>query len=133
MNLIPWTTYGPILLLKKVWNHQKAVLAAKLPVSPYHLELTSILERIVNYGHTGNAAVIATTLMNPLWVGMSLPEHGTPTFNTLFEMGETATDPAYITDTLWPRNALTKAPYTASKRSQILNYGQNHWEVSGRS
>lgn len=116
--------------MQKAWDHQRATLAAGKPVSPYHVELISVFERIYNFGNTGNAAVIATTLMNPLWVGLSLPEHGTPTFSSLLEMGKTAKDATYISDVNWPRNHLTKAPHTASKRSQIKNYGINHWEVS---
>ena len=88
-----------------------------------------MLERTHNYAHTGNARVVATSLMNPLFVGMALIKHGMPTFSDILKMGETSTDVPYILDKNWPRHALTKQPRFASKRAQILTYGNDHWEV----
>lgn len=88
-----------------------------------------MLERTHNYAHTGNGRVIATGLMNPLFVGMALPKHGMPTFSDILKFGATSKDMPYISDKDWPRHALTKQPRIASKRAQILTYGIEHWEV----
>lgn len=98
-------------------------------VSPYVVELASVLERTLNVAHTGNVAVIATTLMNRLYVGRSLMDHGTPTFNESVKMGHTHDDAVYVPEVLWPYNSDTREPITASRRSQIFNYGTDHWEV----
>ena len=89
----------------------------------------SILERTLNYAHTGNTRVIATSLMKPLFVGQSLIKHGTPTFSDVLRLGKTSGDRPYIPDRYWPRDALTQQPRVASKRSQILTYGAEQWEV----
>lgn len=98
-------------------------------MSPYIVELSSVLERALNVAHTGNVRVIATSLMNPLFVGRSLVDHGTPTLSDHIIMGQTANDPVHIPDIKFPRNHTTRQPLTASKRSQIFNYGVQHWEV----
>lgn len=93
------------------------------------VELASVLERTLNVAHTGNVRVIATTLMNPLWVGRSLIDHGTPTFDKCVYMDLASKGGVRIVDTMWPRDQTTREPFTASKRSQIFNYGPEHWEV----
>lgn len=89
-----------------------------------------MLERTLNVGHTGNVAVIATTLMDRLYVGRSLIDHGSPTFHECVKTGHTRSDIVNIPDVLWPRHHDTKEPLSASRRSQIFNYGVDQWEVS---
>jgi hypothetical protein len=122
-------TYGPCTLLRKLCDHYIPIIQNGGQVPEYAIEITSVIERTINFAHTGSTRVIATTLMNPLWVGLSLIDHGTPTFRDLLEMGETAADLPYISDRLWPRHPTTKLPFFASKRAQILTYGAKHWEV----
>lgn len=124
-----WTTYGLTTLLEKLWASQRHVLEEGRQVSPYIVELSSVLERALNVAHTGNVRVIATSLMNPMWIGRSLVDHGTPTFDDRLVMGHTALDPVHIPDVKWPRNETSRLPLSASKRSQVLNYGPQHWEV----
>ena len=126
-----WTTYGVCEVLETVWNQIKGLLAEGKHVSPYMVEFISVLERTLNYAHTGNTGCIATTLMNPLWVGMSLIEHGSPTFRDIVDLGTSGDGGRVgVPENLWPRHSITKMPLTASKRSQILTYGAIHWEVS---
>lgn len=101
-----------------------------LHVSPYILELTSVLERTLNVAHTGNVGVIATTLMDRLYVGRSLVDHGSPTFHECVKMDMSSQDPIRVPDIMWPRHPVTREPFTASRRSQIFNYGVDQWEVS---
>lgn len=124
-----WTTYALTTLLEKLWASQRQALLDGRQVSPYMVELSSVLERALNVAHTGNVRVIATSLMNPLFVGRSLIDHGTPTFHECVLMGQTAYDPVHIQDVQFPRQQALRQPLTASKRSQILNYGVEHWEV----
>lgn len=41
------------------------------------IELCAAIERGLNFMHTGNAAVIASSVMTPLWIGRALIEDGT--------------------------------------------------------
>lgn len=116
-----------------MWDHYLPIIRAGGQVPQYDVEIMSVFERTINFAHTGSARVLATTLMNPLWVGLSLIDHGTPTFRDLLVMGETASDRPYVPERLWPRHPTTKLPFVASKRAQILTYGAKHWEVCPQS
>lgn len=124
-----WTTYALTTLLEKLWLSQRQRLLDGTQISPYMVELASVLERALNVAHTGNVRVIATSLMNPLFVGRSLVDHGTSTFHECVLMGQTSLDAVHIPDIQFPRNQVLRQPLTASKRSQIFNYGAHHWEV----
>lgn len=117
-------------MIAKVWEHEQATLSKGLMVSPHIVELMCVLERTLNVAHTGNIAVIATSLMNPLWVGRSLVTHGTPTFHPCLKMGQTASQGRVtIPPDQWPRHKVTRQPLTCTKRSIIFNYGNQQWEV----
>ncbi|KAF7970095.1 hypothetical protein HWV62_25024 [Athelia sp. TMB] len=123
-----WTTYGITSMIEKLWDSQQEALQQGKKISPYIIELSSVLERALNVAHTGNTQVIATALMNPLWVGRSLVDHGTPTFPDSVIIGHTMQDGVHIPQSRWPRHQIHQLPLTASKRSQILNYGVEQWE-----
>lgn len=44
-------------------------------------EITACAERALNFMHTGNPAVIKTSIMNPLWIGRAIVNDGVPSFN----------------------------------------------------
>lgn len=88
-----------------------------------------MFERALNYLHTGNAAVIATTVMNPLWIGRSLIADGLPCFNPEIAV-VSKNGPTNVKMELWPYDTQRHRPFTASARSQILTYGENHFNVS---
>lgn len=128
-DLVDWTTMGVTCMIEKVWYAQQITLQKGKQVSPYIVELMSVLERTLNVAHTGNVSVIATSLMNPLWVGHSLVSHGTPTFHPCLNMAHTSTDAVYIPEAKWPQNKDTGQPCTSSRCSQVFNYGIAQWEV----
>lgn len=67
----------------------------------------SVLERALNVAHTGNVRVIATSLINPMFVGRSLVNHSTPTFHECVVMDHTALDAVHIPDLKFPRSQAT--------------------------
>ena len=79
--------------------------------------------------HTGNAAVITTSVMNPLWVGNAIIRDGLPCFNpnivTLRHRG-----PVEIVAEKWPYDLDRQQPKTSSKAAQIFAYGLPHFSVS---
>lgn len=127
---VEWTTFAITSFIERLWDSQLPVLDKGLHVSPYIVELASVLERTLNVAHTGNVGVIATTLMDRLYVGRSLVDHGSPTFHDCIKMGLSPQDTLHVPDILWPRHPVTREPFTASRRSQIFNYGMDQWEVS---
>jgi hypothetical protein len=121
-----WATYPLTCLLERVWNiGQTALVQTKLP-SPTLVELCACLERALNFMHTGNAAVIATSLMNPLWIGLSIIHDGLPCLNP--RVIPTLTSSTLVNVAEWPYNHRLE-PKSASKGSQLRNYGQAHFKV----
>lgn len=117
-------------MIERTWEAQQATLAKGLVVTPYIVELMCVLERTLNVAHTGNVGVIATSLMNPLWVGRSLVAHGTPTFHPCVKMGHASSqNRVFIPEEQWPRHKQTCQPLTSAKRSLTFNYGIQQWEV----
>jgi hypothetical protein len=96
------------------------------------VELSSVVERALNYMHTGNTAVLATTVMNPLWIARALVKDGFPCINTdiikIVNYKHIIIDPK-----LWPFDETLHRPYSSSRRSHTLTYGEPHFNVSSCS
>jgi hypothetical protein len=122
-----WTSYPLTCLLELVWQSAQSALQAKKRPKTTAVELCACLERALNYMHTGNAAVITTSLMNPLWIGPSVVQDGLPSLNSVLIPAQSTT--CIVIDYNWPHNGKGQ-PRTASKASQIRNYGEGHFNVS---
>jgi hypothetical protein len=122
-----WTTYPLTCLLELVWKSAQHSKQAVGHPKPTLVELCACVERALNYMHTGNAAVISTTLMNPLWIGMSIVQDGLPCLNHTIIPAQSRT--CMVIDYKWPHNDKLQ-PKSASRVSQIRNYGEGHFNVS---
>lgn len=129
-NIYNWTTYPITVLLERLWNTYRPNASVVVPINPFAVELCAVLERALNYAHTGHARVIATGLMNPLFVGMSLIDHGTVTFSNSVSLGERNGKCPTIIETLHPRRSRTKAPITCSQAAIKFAYSESMWLVS---
>jgi hypothetical protein len=96
---------------------------------PLLVELCAVAERALNYMHTGNVAVIATTIMNPLWIGRAITQDGIPCFNPRY-VNTGPSSQLVVYPEHWPYNNSKHQPLTSSKRSQILTYSEAHFKVS---
>lgn len=132
-NVYKWTSYGLTVLLEKIWSKASPLLASKRPVDPLWIELTSVVERALNFMHTGHGKVLATSVMGPLWTSLALIDHGLPAFSPTIRAGLTMEDDLSVVEEEWPFNPATHQPLSASKRSQILTYGLSHYSVSPNS
>lgn len=99
---------------------------------PLLVEICSVAERALNYMHTGNAAVIATSVMNPLWIGLAMIQDGLPCFNPRYVVTAHGTRIKVLPE-VWPYNKKKHQPLSSSKRSQLLTYGEQYFNVSGES
>lgn len=124
-----WTTFGITSLLERLWAYQLPILEAGSKPRHEAVELCSVLERTLAYAHTGNARVLATKLMRPLWLVQSLLEQGLPTFAPSVRITTTINNPIAISAADWPTSDNLNVPAIASKRSQVLTYGNDHFEV----
>jgi hypothetical protein len=101
-----------------------------LMIDPLWVELCAVLERALNYMHTGNGKVLATSVMRPLWISQALLEHGLAALSPIVQGGVTMTDGIHVSAPDWPVNPANLQPYSAANRSQEFTYGQPQGKVS---
>ncbi|KAG2365886.1 hypothetical protein BDR07DRAFT_1373987 [Suillus spraguei] len=128
-HVYQWTTYPITSLLERIWEHFLPVITKGGKPAPQVVEICSVLERALAYAHTGNAKVIATSLMRPLWLVKSLLEQGLPTFAPSVRFSNAPCIPVAISPADWPTITNMNVPAIASKRSQMLTYGNDHFEA----
>ena len=68
-------------LLEEVYAQAQPLFPDKKFKHALMVELCSVLERTLNFMHTGNTAVIASTVMSPLWIGRAIIKDGFPCIN----------------------------------------------------
>jgi len=116
--------------MEDVYRQQTALIRNKTKPCPLILELIASLERILCYCHTGNTAVLATSLMKPLGLSQGALTDGFPMLINPFKQPTIflASQNGYeINRAAWPPK--DGFPAVASKRAQVLSYSLNHFLV----
>lgn len=130
-NLFQWTTFPITSLLDAVWSQYERQLDNEPDIDPHVIETVSILERSINYAHTGAARVLTRGLMDVSWLSLGIIFDGLPTLSKHF-----ASHPGLVSGSLtllpesWPVYTSNNRPLTSSRRVQLCNYGERHYEVS---
>ena len=76
--------------------------------------------------HTGNAAVIATRVMNPLWIGRSIVQDGIPCLNGQMINTGSLFNRVVVNVEMWPYDVGKHQVLTCSQHVQVLTYGEAH-------
>lgn len=126
--LYKWTTYPLTTLLEEVYAQTGPLFPAEKFKHAMMVEFCSVLERALNFMHTGNTAVIATTVMNPLWIGRAILKDGFPCLNPKIVQIVNSKH-VQIDAVQWPQDFRHHRPHSSSRRSQILTYGESHFNV----
>jgi hypothetical protein len=121
-------TYPISCVITELWKECCPPLQEKKP-DPMHIEMCSVAERAFNYMHTGNVAVIATTVMNPLWIGQAIIVDGMPSFNPQM-VQINGRGLIQVDKNLWPYDRAIQQPRTSSKTSQTYVYNNTVAKVS---
>ncbi|KAM6490423.1 hypothetical protein JOM56_014096 [Amanita muscaria] len=121
-----WTTFPLTRVLRRVWRVGQDFISSKRQPCPTLIELSSALERALNFMHTGNVAVIATSAMNPLWIGLAIIHDGLPCLNPA--LVPTLIGPDFVNVEYWPQHD-NRLPKSASRCSQLRTYGEGHYNV----
>lgn len=130
-ELFQCATYPLTCLIEKLWKDVEPSLEVGYAVDPCILETLAVLERTLNYGHTGSTRVLTTTLMNRMWLGLSVVRDGLPCIADWFiSSGAMSAGMITIQKDMWPVHNRTRVPLTASQRCQELTYGKGHYAVS---
>ena len=116
--------------MEDLYNNQSALIRNKEKPCPLTLELLASFERLLCYCHTGNTAVLATSLMHPLGLSRGTLKDGYPTLINPFQHPTVflASRSSYqINPAAWPLK--DGFPAVASKRAQVLSYSLTHFLV----
>lgn len=126
--LYQWTTYPLTALLEEVYKQTQPLFPTKKFKHAMMVEFCSVLERALNFMHTGNMAVIATTVMTPMWIGRAIVKDGFPCINPMIVQIINSKH-VQIDALQWPQDRNRRRPHSSSRRSQILTYGEPHFNV----
>ena len=130
-NILNWTTYPITSLIKKMWIERRDKLTPGGEIAPHDVEFMSMLERTLNYAHTGSGRVLTRTLMDRVFLSLGIVNDGFPVINSAFlDFNKLAIDRTVVVYTdHWPLDKTTKAPVICSKRCQQLTYNESHAQV----
>ncbi|KAF8326750.1 hypothetical protein F5887DRAFT_1084263 [Amanita rubescens] len=123
-----WVTFPLVSLIETIYSQCTVDMDATPPSfpDPCLVELCSVAERALNYMHTGNAAVISTTVMNPLWVGNAVVHDGLPCLNRNI-ISLHANSQVSVMKERWPYHQARMQPKTSSSAAQIFAYDLGHF------
>jgi hypothetical protein len=129
--LYNWVAQPIVVLMKALYQHERSIISNNILPSPFRIELLASLERLLYYCHTGNASVLATSLMHSLGLGRAVIKDGFPMIVRLFEqpmISMAMKQGLHIDARRWPLK--DGYPAVASKRAQVLTYSPSHFQVS---
>ncbi|KAF8441791.1 hypothetical protein L210DRAFT_3645009 [Boletus edulis BED1] len=127
-ELFQCTTYPLTCLIENIWKRHEPHLKEGYVVDPFELETISMLERSLNYAHTGSGRVLTKTLMDRAWLSLSVVNDGLPCLaNSFIQAVSLTTGIVTIRREKWPVHPVTQIPLTASQRSQEITYGKPHF------
>jgi hypothetical protein len=115
-------------LIEKIYNIERKNMLRGAMVNPLNVELCAMLERALNYMHSGNTKVIATSTMNPLWIGDALLQDGLPCLNPMI-VRFYASSWSICGDKM-PSYHRTSIPSSAARCVILYNYDATIFNVS---
>ncbi|KAF8427113.1 hypothetical protein L210DRAFT_865517 [Boletus edulis BED1] len=130
-NLINWTTYPITSLIELLWKQHLPDMVLGHTVNPYHIEFMSMLERSLNYAHTGSGKVVSRKLMLPYFMSLGILHDGIPCLNKrLVAFTDLMSNKLVVDTNFWPRIPHNRHPLMGSNRVQELTYGKPHMHQS---
>jgi hypothetical protein len=120
------TNWEALQNVDKAGNVERAQLMA---IQVAVVEVTACAERALNFMHTGNPAVIKTSVMNPLWIGRAIINDGLPSFNSSIVKARFKETVNVFFD-LWPYDDIRNMPKSTAERSLRYRYNDQVASVS---
>ena len=114
-----------------MWDerHRKIVVNGEIP--PHDVEFMSMLERALNYAHTGAGKVLTRRMMDRAFFSLGIVNDGFPTINRDFlDFNQVTHRKVVVLTDYWPLDKNTNAPVICSRRCQVLTYGEGLARVS---
>lgn len=95
------------------------------------VEATAMFERVANFGQTGNARVMNTTLMDPFLLSAPARKGTLPFLGPNIKFNQTTGPLSFRIDVdRWPSYPGTMVPMTSSHAAFLFHYGKPFAEVS---
>ena len=128
-----YTTQGVTALLQLLYQKEaERIRDKRADSSPAMVELVAMLERTLNFMHTGNATCLVRRLMDSFWLSRSLLVDGLPSVNdqkvTFQNNGDSVSVLMHIER--WPTYPRTGIARSAAKASMLFRYGHDQFNVS---
>ncbi|TCD61900.1 hypothetical protein EIP91_007782 [Steccherinum ochraceum] len=134
-DLLKWTTFGIGNVVDHIYTNffQTPIRDSTAPLPQHHwVEMVAILDRCLNYAHTGHAKVLSRQLMGPLFTDAALLTTGFPFIHGVLRVKFES----MIEFTLgfnhneWPREkGRRNLPLSASDKALQLTYGIPYWRL----
>jgi len=122
---------NPIIrIIEAIYKSQSDLIRQQKEPCPLNLELLASFERLLCYCHTGNTAVLATSLMHPLGLSRAALTDGFPMLLNPFQHPTiflAIQNGLKIDPSAWPLKH--GYPAVASKKAQIFTYSLSHFLV----
>ena len=116
-----WMMYPLMVLLENIW---KGSLSEEDGPSIETVEMCSVVERALNFMHTGNTSVLLMHLMSPLWTSQGLLVDGWPCFSkSLAVFGDERKATLLIKQ--WPFNRSTRGQSQLRMLAKHFTSSQN--------
>ena len=113
-----------------MWDERRTKLVIGGDISPHDVELMSMLERTLNYAHTGSGRVLTRTLMDRSFLSLGIINDGFPVINMDFmDFNQIVYRKVVVLTDHWPVDKQTKAPLICSRRCQHLTYSEGYAQV----
>ena len=132
--LYDWVAYPITALIRSLYDNEMKAIRRKEEPCPFRVKLLAALERTLCFCHTGNTAVLATSLMNRLGLSAGIMKDGYPMLHQVFKQPTIRMAMAHgfeMKPQEWPLK--DGYPAIASRRAQTLTYSLEHFMVSGGS
>lgn len=118
-------TYPLTVLLELIWS---AGHSDKCLPTVKNIELCSIVERALNFMHTGNTSVLLPRLMGPLWTSLALLKDGWPSFNPRLVQFKDKNSINLLIKR-WPFDEKKRVPVSSALAGQTYYYNSDHARV----
>lgn len=130
LNLVTWTMYPVTCLIETLWTQHKGHLQVGKQLDCYNIKFMSILERSLNYVHTGSGKVISHKLMLPTFLFFGILHDRFPYVNKHFILFTLLLNQKQIiiTSEHWPYSPM-RYPLIGSLQVQESTYDKAHAQV----
>jgi hypothetical protein len=115
-------------LIERIYTVERANMKRGAMVNPLNVELCAVLERALNFLHSGNTKVIATSTMKPLWIGEALIQDGLPCLNPMIVRFSGSS--WQLSADKMPSHRESCIPYSSARRVIVFNYDPTIFNVS---